>query len=354
MGSYFADHLHLLEMQLLDDSRVCHALRAVKDTVDREKHPLLVKLESAMVTNLDLNDTGERLWAFNKLCSKIDEYNLNAHRQKTLLMKARSLYRENRLFVEAEGVLEKTSRIMDSSVFSSDSEDFYEIYARSVSETCAAAVTAYHRLPEWKIPEGLSSAPFALMHRAAHDSRLVQTILRSREYQEALYVRDIIGQSAIHVAAAAGNLQSLTVLISHYLDFDLEERDLLGRTPLFVAASSGKLETSRFLLKRGASHEIRDVARHTMMEICAANGFLETLQLLFEFGASAYPRQYDNTSTPLQAAAEFGHFDVVKYLLDAGRCDVQSKRLEDGTTATDLAKKNGHHGIVELLQSVNQ
>jgi ankyrin repeat protein len=53
-------------------------------------------------------------------------------------------------------------------------------------------------------------------------------------------------------------------------------------------------------------------------------------------------------STPLQAAAQEGHDNVVDILLEAGAR--ASDIRHDGKTAHELAKERGHHGIVRRLE----
>ena len=51
--------------------------------------------------------------------------------------------------------------------------------------------------------------------------------------------------------------------------------------------------------------------------------------------------------TPLMAAAQYGHTDIVRFLLDKG-ADAHAKDAY-GQTAVDTAAKHGHKLAVELL-----
>jgi ankyrin repeat protein len=110
------------------------------------------------------------------------------------------------------------------------------------------------------------------------------------------------GRSAIHQAAARGDLPLLTLLIKNGARVDAEDR--YGETPLYFAAQYGNLEAARLLLSQGANPNSR--TRFTAM-------------------------------TPLLAAAEGAHAQLAKLLL-ASAADPKARNAF-GQSARDLLHK---------------
>jgi ankyrin repeat domain-containing protein 17 len=53
-------------------------------------------------------------------------------------------------------------------------------------------------------------------------------------------------------------------------------------------------------------------------------------------------------STPLMEAAQEGHLDLVRYLLETGRANVHVQ-TQTGDTALTYAAENGHTDVADLL-----
>jgi len=65
--------------------------------------------------------------------------------------------------------------------------------------------------------------------------------------------------------------------------------------------------------------------------------------------ANVNARRTDDGSTPLYIAAQNGHTEVVKLLLD-NNADVNATRLYYGDTPIQAAQRRRHFDIVKLLQ----
>ncbi|KAH7545260.1 hypothetical protein FEM48_Zijuj01G0074800 [Ziziphus jujuba var. spinosa] len=75
-------------------------------------------------------------------------------------------------------------------------------------------------------------------------------ILGDKEEEESLFqVKNLHGQTALHLAAADGNLEALNLLLCKDEKL-LNIRNDRGETPLFVAASYGKTEAVKYLYRR--------------------------------------------------------------------------------------------------------
>jgi len=65
------------------------------------------------------------------------------------------------------------------------------------------------------------------------------------------------GESAIHLAAAKGNITALSVLLD-YSSADVEVKNSLLRTPLSYAAEQGHQQCSELLIKHQATIDSAD------------------------------------------------------------------------------------------------
>lgn len=137
--------------------------------------------------------------------------------------------------------------------------------------------------------------------------------------------------SAIHAAALHGELESVKALLERGAAMDLPVAAMLGRTE----------NARRLLLKAGAED------RHLSLSLAADNGHVEIVRMLLDAGEN--PDRYNpvgghSHTTPLHQAAGAGHFDVVRLLVERGaRVDIKDI-LWQGTPA-DWAR---HAGRIEI------
>ena len=82
-------------------------------------------------------------------------------------------------------------------------------------------------------------------------------------------------------------------------------------------------------------------------------GSVAVLQQLMKFDLSVVTTSRNRTSesTPLHMAAEGGHADVIRMLLDAGANPLDENKF--GFTAIQLAAKHGHNAVIEVLRKAN-
>ncbi|KAF3318690.1 hypothetical protein TWF173_006705 [Orbilia oligospora] len=157
---------------------------------------------------------------------------------------------------------------------------------------------------------------------------------------------------------------------------EVGEGDDRGRTPLSYAAEGGYADVVKLLLETGRVEPdpVLPRAGRTPLSYAAAGGHLAVVQLLLDTGRvdpdSMYmasgasrvrtPLPYGSEDlyspipsitdrTPLSYAAENGHIDVVKFLLDREEVDSDSVAFSTGQTPLSYAANNGHQRVVELL-----
>ncbi len=143
--------------------------------------------------------------------------------------------------------------------------------------------------------------------------------------------------SAVHAVALHGEFEPLNALIGRGARIDLP-----------VAAALGRIEDARQLLA-GASA----AGRHLALSLAADFGHVEIVRLLLDAGED--PNRYNpvgghSHTTPLHQAAGAGHEEVVRLLVERGaRLDV--KDILWRATAADWARHAGRTEIETYLRN---
>jgi ankyrin repeat protein len=172
------------------------------------------------------------------------------------------------------------------------------------------------------------------------------------------------GQTPLHLAARAGNVALTEHLLAKCADVNALARDDSGReclTPLVEATlggmeippgqPGGHVEVALLLVHAGAKANVADRDRRMApLYWAAAKKHLTLAAALIENGADVNAKVeswYRNT--PLLRAAENGHSEMLRLLLDAGADN--GAVSTDGYTAVGLAAGNGHLAALKLLVS---
>lgn len=119
--------------------------------------------------------------------------------------------------------------------------------------------------------------------------------------------------------------------------------------PLVVAAARGDLAETETLLDDGADPNVgRESDRATPIVFAAQNGHTEVVRVLLDAGALA-DLQVDDGLTGLILAAQNGHGEIVELLLTAGA--YPDGRSDRGLNPLYMAAQNGHTDIVSALSA---
>lgn len=162
-----------------------------------------------------------------------------------------------------------------------------------------------------------------------------------------IFMTAIRAASALHVAAASGNLLIVKRLIDVGCGAD-QKAASDGKTPLLLAAEHGNLEVVQELVARGVDIDYGASNGVTPLFVAAANGHLEVVRyLLKEITDVNKAASADDNITPLLAAATEGYADIVQELCESD-ADV-NKAMSDGTTPLLVAATKGYVDIVEIL-----
>lgn len=185
------------------------------------------------------------------------------------------------------------------------------------------------------------------LHLSACSSSLevIQFLLKEKFLKA--NAEDIYGQTALHSAAAYGMTSIITFLVEEAGLF-VNHIDKIGRTPLHIAALEGRAESVRELLRLGADDTIRDIHCGGVLHIAVRNNHIETVKALLEDGNIGIEDYESDTGlNSLHQAAEYGHEELIEYLLDNG-ADVDAKCYQ-GEAALHLAVNHRHLKIVKTL-----
>jgi Ankyrin repeats (3 copies) len=142
--------------------------------------------------------------------------------------------------------------------------------------------------------------------------------------------------SAVHAAALHGEFESLNALLRCGARIDLP-----------VAAAMGRIEDARRLLPDASRED-----RHLALSLAADFGHVEVVRLLLDAGED--PNRYNpigghSHTTPLHQAAGAGHYEVVRLLVERGaRLDVKDILWQ--ATPADWARHAGRTEIEAYLR----
>jgi ankyrin repeat protein len=147
-----------------------------------------------------------------------------------------------------------------------------------------------------------------------------------------------IGWTALHSAANKGHKDVASLLIAKGADVNaVDERDY---TPLTIAAYVGEREIAELLVAKGALLNPVDVKGLSPLHYAASAGNLEIAKMLIAKGAQINAQSRDYTQ-------ESGWVSVSGNTVSAR--NVSSRKIIEGRTPLQLAAKNGHKEMAELL-----
>jgi len=137
-------------------------------------------------------------------------------------------------------------------------------------------------------------------------------------------------------------------VIEKLLDEDADVNMTLQRTALHAAAANGNLEIVELLIERGADVNLEDLHGRVPMFVALAEHQPEVARRLADADTDPNVRTADG-STLLMAAVRAQEIDLVRWALDHGT-DVDAIRPEkENATALIIAARKGNPEIVSLL-----
>lgn len=156
-------------------------------------------------------------------------------------------------------------------------------------------------------------ASFPAIHRAIGAGHVKSAQILS-SMPAALMELDILGRTALHVAAETGQVKSLGV---QFTSDTFNSPDAFQCTPLFLAAYNGNFESFAFLVERGADIKARTSGGRSVMAAACSAGHLKIVQYLLQKGIDPNDNLV-GVPSPLWEAASHGHLEVCQALLKEG------------------------------------
>uniref|UniRef100_A0A671RU59 Ankyrin-3-like n=1 Tax=Sinocyclocheilus anshuiensis TaxID=1608454 RepID=A0A671RU59_9TELE len=120
------------------------------------------------------------------------------------------------------------------------------------------------------------------------------------------------GETALHMAARAGQANVVKFLVANGADVDAKAKD--DQTPLHISSRLGKPDIVQQLLQHGASPDATTTSGYTPLHLAARDGHRDMASILLDNGASLGITTKKGF-TPLHVAAKYGKIEVAKLLL---------------------------------------
>ena len=188
-----------------------------------------------------------------------------------------------------------------------------------------------------------------IIHLAAKNNNpeVIEEILKLDTTPDDFMVNenDQLDNTPLHLACAAGYLQTCKVLIDHGAEIDNKNED--EQTPFHMAAEAGHSDVVEFICEHDKS-AVNDVDEddNSALHLAATNKMTRTVEVLLEHGSDVRKRN-DKDWTPLDCAAASGSYKCAAKILEVG-ADVDPRDRKN-TTPLHLTAIHGHPGVARLL-----
>lgn len=152
---------------------------------------------------------------------------------------------------------------------------------------------------------------------------------------------DVYGNPPLYFAAERGYNDIVSVLLDY--GADIEATGNRGNTALAASTSEGHATTIKLLIESGANSATAIETGGTLLQAAAGYGYIEAARVLLEHGGCDIATDDMNRITPMHAASQNGHIDMVKLLLEYGRA---------GQMGIHAAADKGHVDLIRFFVSI--
>ena len=154
------------------------------------------------------------------------------------------------------------------------------------------------------------------------------------------------GQNCLHIATANGHLNLCKTLIEEH-NFDVQETDNDGWTALHESGGKGNNKLFKFLTKKGTDIQLKTKDGKNCLHIAAENGHLNLCKTLVEEHNFDVQLADSYGWTALHRSAKKGRYELLQFLTDKGT-DIQLK-TKDGQNCLHIAADYGHLNLCKTL-----
>mmetsp|Transcript_4085 Transcript_4085/g.6939 ORF Transcript_4085/g.6939 Transcript_4085/m.6939 type:complete len:2139 (-) Transcript_4085:201-6617(-) len=194
-----------------------------------------------------------------------------------------------------------------------------------------------HYCPQ--IDLNLSEGTHPLLHHAV-DNGNIEMLMWLHEMQVDVNVVNSSGMTAVLVAIEA---TPFDMDVLHYLVVEMGADINLNApgnfTAMHAAANTGNIQAADFLYEMGMPNDEKTVDGKTALMFACSQGHLELAKMLHGNGASLYTcgGKVDKLNTSLHLAAQFGHLDIIQWLVEECRLNPSPRNSKNATPA-DFAR----------------
>jgi len=122
-----------------------------------------------------------------------------------------------------------------------------------------------------------------------------------------------------------------------------------GFTPSMIASIMGNKQILNFLITEGADIDATGKDGRTMLHLAAENGHVEIVRYLVEEKGLDINAKYKDRYTPLHFAVENGHVEIVRYLVEEKGIDIKGENRDDWAVL-HLAARGGLEMVRYLVE----
>jgi len=156
--------------------------------------------------------------------------------------------------------------------------------------------------------------------------------------------RDAEGNLALHLAAAAGRADAVSLLLENQSDVAATNKN--GLTPLHLAVYRVQPSVARLLVEKQAPIDATDILGRTPLHYAVTTGDVTMTQFLLAHGANIEAKAKGGY-TPLHLATLWDRKDVASLLLNNGAS--MTAKDANGLTPLQLAVQEGKPEVLALL-----